>query len=104
MGKSGCSLPDFSKRLREATFFVAFRSRGISIARSAVVCIEHYSWSQNSKKRAMAQTAEISWPVFGLEPIFVAAPDALIGKSESYLIKFPHSSLGSFFKLKKLRS
>lgn len=28
MGKSGCSLPDFSKRLREATFFVAFRSRG----------------------------------------------------------------------------
>jgi hypothetical protein len=28
----------------------------------------------------MAQTAEISWPVFDLEPIFAAASDALIGK------------------------
>jgi hypothetical protein len=99
--KSGCSLPDFSKRLREATFFVAFRSRGISIARPPSFALERYSWSRNSEKTALEQTAEISWPVFDLESIFAAASDAL---SQSFLINFTHSSLGSFFKLKKLRS
>jgi hypothetical protein len=37
MWESQVLFPDFSKRLREATFFVAFRSRGISIARPDVL-------------------------------------------------------------------
>jgi hypothetical protein len=87
VGKSGWSLPDFSKRLREATFFVAFRSRGLSIARPPVVRIGALLLvPKNSEKRAMEQTAEISWPVFDLETNFTAASDATDGESQSHFL------------------
>ena len=72
MGKSGCSLPGFSKRLREATFFVAFRSRGISIARPL--------GAEIVKRVEVDQPLRNVSLVFDLETIFTAASDALIGK------------------------
>jgi hypothetical protein len=46
----------------------------------------------------MAQTAEISWPVFDLETIFAAASDALIGKVRVVSYQFTHPSLGKLLQ------
>jgi hypothetical protein len=60
--------------------------------------LERYSWSRNSEKRALEQTAEISWPVFDLETIFAAASDALIGKVRVVSYQFTHPSLGKLLQ------
>jgi hypothetical protein len=60
--------------------------------------LERYSWSRNSEKRTLEQTAEISWPVFDLETIFAAASDALIGKVRVVSYQFTHSSLGKLLQ------
>ncbi len=103
MGKSGCSLPDFSKRLREATFFVAFRSRGISIARPGRSHLSVTPRTETVKRGDGANRGDFL-ALFDLETIFAAASDALIGKVRVISYQFTHSSLGSFFKLKKLWS
>ena len=43
---------DFSKRLREATFFVAFRRRGISTT------LPHYNWARSKLNTLTGRLAE----------------------------------------------